>query len=100
MTTAGGIEEDFIKVLAPTYVGSFHMDDRKLRDEGINRAGNLLIPNENYCLFEQWVNPILDKMIEEQKTKVSFPRKKKKKKFNYFLIEFIFFRTYCGHLPE
>ncbi|XP_065217353.1 probable deoxyhypusine synthase isoform X2 [Planococcus citri] len=69
VTTAGGIEEDLIKCLAPTYVGSFHVDDRKLRDEGINRAGNLLIPNENYCLFENWVTPILDKMVEEQKTK-------------------------------
>lgn len=70
VTTAGGIEEDIIKCLAPTFVGSFHVDDRKLRDEGINRAGNLLIPNENYCLFENWVTPILDKMVEEQKTKV------------------------------
>lgn len=87
VTTAGGIEEDLIKVLAPTYVGNFHMDDRKLRDEGINRAGNLLIPNENYCLFEQWVNPILDKMIEEQKTKVGFTwtvKKCEKINFHYF----------------
>lgn len=71
VTTAGGIEEDLIKCLAPTYVGSFHVDDRKLRDEGINRAGNLLIPNENYCLFENWVTPILDRMVEEQNKKVS-----------------------------
>lgn len=67
VTSAGGVEEDLIKCLAPTYVGNFHVDDRKLRDEGINRAGNLLIPNENYCLFENWVTPILDKMVEEQK---------------------------------
>lgn len=33
----------------------------------MNRIGNLLVPNENYCQFEDWVMPILDKMLEEQK---------------------------------
>lgn len=70
VTTAGGVEEDFIKCLASTYVGNFHPDDRRLRDEGINRAGNLFIPNENYCSFENWLTPLLDKMIELQKEKV------------------------------
>ncbi|KAL0099817.1 hypothetical protein PUN28_019909 [Cardiocondyla obscurior] len=69
VTTAGGVEEDFIKCLAPTYVGSFYMNDRKLREDGINRTGNLLVPNSNYCLFEDWVMPKLDAMLTEQKTK-------------------------------
>ena len=43
------------------------MDGRGLRDKGINRIGNLLVPNENYCLFEDWVTPILDAMLKEQK---------------------------------
>lgn len=34
VATAGGIEEDFIKCLAPTYVGSFELDGRELRDKG------------------------------------------------------------------
>lgn len=67
VTTAGGVEEDFIKCLAPTYVGDFYLDGKTLRDRGINRIGNLLVPNDNYCLFEDWVMPILDKMLEEQK---------------------------------
>ncbi|KAJ8673078.1 hypothetical protein QAD02_004339 [Eretmocerus hayati] len=67
VTTAGGVEEDFIKCLAPTYVGDFHLDGKILRDKGINRIGNLLVPNNNYCLFEDWVTPILDKMLDEQK---------------------------------
>ncbi|XP_049785734.1 probable deoxyhypusine synthase [Schistocerca cancellata] len=69
VTTAGGIEEDFIKCLAPTYIGDFHLDGRRLREKGINRIGNLLVPNENYCRFEDWVMPILDKMLQEQKEK-------------------------------
>ncbi|XP_014220039.1 probable deoxyhypusine synthase [Copidosoma floridanum] len=67
VASAGGIEEDFIKCLAPTYLGDFHLDGKTLRDKGINRIGNLLVPNDNYCLFEDWVMPILDKMLEEQK---------------------------------
>ena len=31
VATAGGIEEDFIKCLAPTYLGDFSLDGRTLR---------------------------------------------------------------------
>ena len=41
-----------------------------LRKKGINRIGNLLVPNENYCLFENWIMPILDQMLKEQKEQV------------------------------
>ena len=69
VTTAGGIEEDFIKCLAPTYIGAFHLSGKDLRSKGLNRAGNLLIPNDNYCLFEDWIYPILDEMVVLQKEK-------------------------------
>lgn len=68
VTTAGGVEEDLIKVLGPTYLGDFSLDGRSLRDAGINRIGNLLVPNDNYCKFEDWVTPHLDKMLDIQKT--------------------------------
>jgi deoxyhypusine synthase len=66
-TTAGGIEEDFIKCLAPSYMGDFHLKGSDLRAKGLNRIGNMIVPNNNYCLFETWIMPILDKMREEQK---------------------------------
>lgn len=66
VTTAGGIEEDFIKCLAPTYIGDFGLKGPFLRDNGINRIGNLLVPNDNYCKFEDWVTPLLDEMVEQQ----------------------------------
>lgn len=66
-TTAGGIEEDFIKCLAPTYLGDFNLKGKELRAQGLNRIGNMLVPNKNYCKFEEWVMPILDKALEEQK---------------------------------
>ncbi|XP_051170064.1 probable deoxyhypusine synthase [Leptopilina boulardi] len=69
VTTAGGVEEDLIKCLAPTYIGDFSLDGKFLRDKGINRIGNLLVPNNNYCLFEDWVMPKFDEMLREQKEK-------------------------------
>ncbi|GMS84734.1 hypothetical protein PENTCL1PPCAC_6909, partial [Pristionchus entomophagus] len=67
VTTAGGIEEDIIKCLRPSYVGAFTDKGAELRKHGINRVGNILVPNRNYCDFENWLIPILDKCLEEQK---------------------------------
>ena len=67
VASAGGVEEDFIKCLAPTYIGDFSLPGRQLRDKGINRIGNLLVPNNNYVKFEEWLMPILDKLLDEQK---------------------------------
>lgn len=102
VTTAGGIEEDFIKCLAPTYVGDFALKGKEmvcliwkttmavgvlgdlcpglrrlhcpnqhkcgpiliifclgsgaeLRMQGLNRIGNMLVPNSNYVKFEEWI---------------------------------------------
>ncbi|KAF2158153.1 deoxyhypusine synthase-like protein [Myriangium duriaei CBS 260.36] len=66
VTTAGGVEEDLIKCLAPTYLGKFSSPGAGLRAKGLNRIGNLVVPNNNYCAFEDWVVPILDRMLEEQ----------------------------------
>ncbi|KAK7679135.1 Deoxyhypusine synthase [Cerrena zonata] len=66
VASAGGIEEDLIKCLAPTYMGDFALPGKGLRDKGMNRIGNLLVPNDNYCKFEEWIVPVLDKVLEEQ----------------------------------
>ena len=66
VTTAGGIEEDLIKCFQPTYMGDFKLSGRELRKKGINRIGNLLVPNRNYCEFEDWMSPILTAMHDEQ----------------------------------
>jgi deoxyhypusine synthase len=66
VTTAGGIEEDLVKCFQPTYMGDFKLRGRDLRKKGINRIGNLLVPNKNYCQFEEWITPIIHKMHDEQ----------------------------------
>jgi deoxyhypusine synthase len=58
-----------IKCLGPTFItpkGEFNLDGAGLRRRGLNRIGNLLVPNDNYCKFEDWVVPILDQMVAEQ----------------------------------
>jgi deoxyhypusine synthase len=65
-TTAGGVEEDFIKCMKPTYLGDFALRGKDLRGKGLNRIGNLIQPNDNYCDFEDWIMPILDAMLREQ----------------------------------
>ncbi|VDN95280.1 unnamed protein product [Brugia pahangi] len=67
VTSAGGVEEDLIKCLAPSYLGAFDLDGKTLRHNGLNRAGNIIIPNNNYCQFEDWLMPILDSCELEQK---------------------------------
>ena len=39
VTTAGGIEEDIIKCLRPTYMGDFRLKGKDLRAKGLNRIG-------------------------------------------------------------
>ncbi len=52
--------------MAPTYAGDFQLRGQDLRAQGLNRVGNMLVPNSNYCAFEDWIMPILDTMLLEQ----------------------------------
>ena len=55
-----------LQCLAPSYLGSFRAQGAKLRSQGLNRIGNMLVPNSNYCAFEDWLMPILDTLLAEQ----------------------------------
>jgi deoxyhypusine synthase len=65
VTTAGGVEEDIIKCLGDFKLGEFEADGKSLRDKGINRIGNIFVPNSRYCRFEDFVIPILEKRKKE-----------------------------------
>jgi len=67
VTTAGGVEEDIIKCIEPFILGSFEAEGKKLREKGINRTGNIFVPNSRYCRFEDFLVPLIKKMNEEQK---------------------------------
>lgn len=72
VTTGGGIEEDLMKCMNPHLMGDFELRGHDLRRKGLNRIGNLLVPNKNYCSFETWLTPILDEMVEKQKEGVKW----------------------------
>lgn len=67
VTTAGGIEEDFIKCFGDFKLGKFSASGELLKEKGINRTGNILVPNLRYCKFEEFLIPILKSIYEEQK---------------------------------
>ncbi len=52
--------------LFPDVSNGFELDGKRLRVTGMNRIGNMVVPNDNYCKFEEWIMPILDKMADEQ----------------------------------
>jgi deoxyhypusine synthase len=71
VTTAGGVEEDFVKCFGDFKLGTFSADGAELREKGINRIGNIFVPNSRYVKFEEFVLPIL----EEHKNEILNPSK-------------------------
>ena len=67
VTTAGGVEEDIIKTMKPFILGRFDADGKKLRKDGINRIGNIFVPNDRYILFEKFMRKFLKEIYERQK---------------------------------
>ncbi len=67
VTTAGAIEEDIMKAFGEKFeIASFHSDDVELHERGENRVGNLIIRNESYMKFEDWINPVLKKLYHKK----------------------------------
>jgi len=68
VTTVGGIEEDIMKAMGEKFaVGRFEADDVELHEQGVNRVGNLLIKNQSYSNFEDWLAPMLKKLYKKKK---------------------------------
>lgn len=51
VTTAGGIEEDFMKCYEPFKLADLHTNDFELADNAIPRTGNMLSLDETYDKF-------------------------------------------------
>ncbi len=67
ITSIGSVEEDLIKTKLPFLHGDFHMDDHELRKKGINRIGNILVPNDRYEKLEDMLTPIFTELYDRQK---------------------------------
>jgi len=68
ITTCGTLDHDLARVWKDYYHGSFKLDDRELHKKGLNRLGNILIPNESYgIILEEKIQPIIEKIYSEKK---------------------------------
>jgi len=68
VTTAGSIEEDIMKSIGEEFsIGRFESDDVELHEQGINRVGNLMIKNESYMNFEDWIVKFLGDAYAKKK---------------------------------
>lgn len=67
VTTAGGLEEDIMKSLGEDFIkGSFETDDIELHEKGMNRIGNIFIPNQSYEKLESEFMDYLDELYEKK----------------------------------
>ena len=51
ITTCGTLDHDVARCWKDYYKGSFIMNDSKLHREGLNRLGNVLVPNDSYGII-------------------------------------------------
>jgi len=60
ITTCGTLDHDLARIWEDYYNGSFITDDIELHKKGINRLGNIFIPNQCYGkILEEKIQPIL-----------------------------------------
>jgi deoxyhypusine synthase len=68
ITTSGTLDHDLARVWENYYHGSFIVDDIKLHKNGINRLGNIFIPNKCYGeILEEKINPIINNLYKIKK---------------------------------
>ena len=72
ITTCGTLDHDVASCWKDYYKGSFIMNDSKLHQEGLNRLGNVLVPNDSYgIIIEKKILPMLEVLYKEGKKELS-----------------------------
>ncbi|HEX9341458.1 MAG TPA: deoxyhypusine synthase [Thermoplasmata archaeon] len=72
VTTCGTADHDLARVWSPYYHGSFDLDDVELHRLGVNRLGNILVPNESYgIVLEKKLRPMLRALWESGRRSLS-----------------------------
>lgn len=72
ITTCGTLDHDLARCWKDYYKGSFVMNDSKLHQQGINRLGNVLVPNDSYgIVIEQKIQALLTELYKEGKHELS-----------------------------
>lgn len=61
ITTCGTLDHDLARIWKDYYHGSFGMNDAELHKRGVNRLGNVLVPNESYGeILEEKLQPLFE----------------------------------------
>jgi deoxyhypusine synthase len=72
ITTCGTLDHDVARCWKEYYKGSFIMNDSKLHREGVNRLGNVLVPNDSYgMIIEKKIIGMLEELYKEGKKELS-----------------------------
>jgi deoxyhypusine synthase len=72
ITTCGTLDHDMARCWRNYYRGSFIMNDAKLHENGINRLGNVLVPNDSYgTIIEEKMQALLENLWKENTREVS-----------------------------
>ena len=72
ITTCGTIDHDLARCWRDYYRGSFVMNDSKLHEQGLNRLGNVLVPNDSYgVIIEKKIQGLLSDLYNEGKRELS-----------------------------
>ena len=72
VTTCGTVDHDVARCWKDYYRGSFVMNDSKLRSQGINRLGNVLVPDDSYgVILEEKMQTLLQTLWKEGVREVS-----------------------------
>ncbi len=67
ITAGGSLDHDLIKSAMPYELGDFMMDDAKLHQKGVNRIGNILVPNDRYEYLEAFMKEAYDELYAANK---------------------------------
>lgn len=72
ITACGTLDHDMARCWRNYYKGSFIMDDVKLHEKGINRLGNVLVPNDSYgIIIEEKMKALLENLWKDGVREVS-----------------------------
>jgi deoxyhypusine synthase len=67
ITAGGSLDHDLIKSAKPYELGDFMMDDAALHKKGVNRIGNILVPNDRYEYLEGFMKEVYDELYTSDK---------------------------------
>lgn len=68
ITAGGSLDHDLIKSAKPYQLGDFMMDDATLHKKGVNRIGNILVPNDRYEYLEGFMMESFEDLYKKDKT--------------------------------